>query len=50
MMTDLNKKLADLTSHMQRARRRGDSNFYRISAEHKALKLKIKAAKKKAAT
>lgn len=34
----LKKKLADLARNKQRARRRGDHNFFRISDDHKKLK------------
>jgi hypothetical protein len=40
------EKLDNLVRNKRRAKRRGDPNFYRISADHKALKLKIAAAQK----
>jgi hypothetical protein len=40
------KKLDDLVRNKRRAKRRGDPNFYKISEEHKALKLKIAATQK----
>ena len=44
-MTQLEKmkmQLANLRRNKQRARRRGDPNFFRISADHKAKAKEIK--------
>ena len=38
----LQKQVANLRRNKQRARRRGDPNFYRISAEHKAKAAELK--------
>lgn len=42
----LKKKLSDLVRNKQRAKRRGDHNFFRISDEHKQLKKTIRNLEK----
>lgn len=39
------RKIANLARQKQRARRRGDPNFYRISREHKDAKKKLENMK-----